>query len=275
MRWIKRMVKTLEQYTAEAEGAYQPAVDAVQNQINALSGQLDETNARINKNYAQQRARLNNERNDASYYNSLQIAANGGGFGGQGQIAADKYNRQSFVPAITQLNTNLSNDLSQARQSNDNERLSLESQLANMRSSMKQQALQAYYNAMENEANRALQRQQIASSNRIAELQMQAAKEAANRPTLSNTKNRYGGYDWVDGNGNKYTAGHVAAMGGGNFNDNLYTALQMAAAQNDAYSKAVLDEMDRGYEFAYNPNKNTGNAWYDTLGITKIKTGRY
>ena len=30
------MVKTLEQFTAEAEGAYKPAVDAVQNQINAL-----------------------------------------------------------------------------------------------------------------------------------------------------------------------------------------------------------------------------------------------
>lgn len=271
MRWIKRMVKTLEQYTAEAEGAYQPAVDAVQNQINALSGQLDETNARINKNYAQQRARLNNERNDASYYNSLQIAANGGGFGGQGQIAADKYNRQSFVPAITQLNTNLSNDLSQARQSNDNERLSLESQLANMRSSMKQQALQAYYAAEEAEKNRALQRSQIAAQNAYNKYLMDAAKNNSNNSyNLSSTRNIYGGFDWTDGNGKLQRVGTIAKnINSGDFNNDLGKLLSMAADQGDYYSQQVLNELRNGARFTIGSG-GTGNSMYDTLGIRRI-----
>ena len=186
------MGKTLEQYTAEVEGAYKPVVDAVQAQIDALPGQLTETNAQINKQYAQQRARLNNARNDAAYNASMQAAGSGGSFGGAANIANRKYYSQSFVPAVTQMNTNLSNDLSNARMNSENQRLSLASQLANTQANSKMQALQQYYNAEEAERNRALQREQIAASNRAAEYQMRAMDEYKKANQLKN---------WDFGNG--------------------------------------------------------------------------
>lgn len=271
------MVKTLEQFTAEAEGAYKPAVDAVQAQINALPGQLDETNAQINRNYAQQRARLNNQRNDAAYNASMQAAGSGGSFGGAANIANRKYYSQSFVPAVTQMNTNHSNDLSQARINNESQRLSLSSQLANMQANSKQQALQAYYAAEEAERNRALQREQlsaqIAANNRLAELQMQAAKEQANANknnyTLDNVQNIYGGYDWLDSNGNPVKISTVAASSGGDFNNTLGKLLNMAAAQNDYYSKLALEQLKNGVRFE-KYSGSTGNPLYDTLGIRRI-----
>ena len=263
------MVKTLEQYTAEAEGAYEPAVTAVQNQINSLAGQLEETNAQINRNYAQQRDRLNAQRNAAASSASMQAAGSGGSFGGAANLANRKYYDQSFVPAVTQMNTNLSNDLSQARQNNQNERLSLESQLANMRASSKQQALQAYYAAEEAEKNRALQRSQIAAQNAYNKYLMDAAKNQNSGYTLESTRNIYGGFDWVDGNGHPVRISTVAAASGGDFNNRLGKLLDMAANQGDYYSQQVLKEMQNGARFEKS-NGGTGNSMYDTLGIRRI-----
>ena len=172
------MGKTLEQFISEANTGYQPAIDAVQGQLDKLPGQLDETNAQINKQYAQQRARLNNQRNDAAYNASMQAAGSGGSFGGASNIANRKYYSQSFVPAVTQMNTNHSNDLSQARINNENRKSELEMQLANMRGNAYNQALQAYYAAEEAEKNRALQRSQIAAQNAYNKYLMDAAKNA-------------------------------------------------------------------------------------------------
>ena len=264
------MVKTLEQFTAEAEGAYKPAVDAVQNQINALPGQLAETNAQINRDYAQQRARLNNQRNDAAYNASMQAAGSGGSFGGAANIANRKYYSQSFVPAVTQMNTNHSNDLSQARVNNENQRLNLATQLANMQASSKQQALQAYYAAEEAEKNRALQRSQLAAQNAYNKYLMDAAKNANSGYTLSKSRNIYGGFDWTDAQGNKHRAATVAAAAPhGEFNENLGDILSMAADQGDYYSQQVLNELRNGARFTIG-NGGTGNSMYDTLGIRRI-----
>ena len=272
----RRMVQSLEQYVAQATQAYKPAVDAVQAQIDALPGQLEATNQQINKNYAQQQAGLNRNRNMAAESASMQAAGSGGSFGGAANLANRRYYDRTFVPAVTQLNTNQSNDLSQARQNSENQRLSLASQLANMQSQAQNSALSAYYQAQENEANRALQRQQIAAQNAYNKYLMDAANAAKNNISLSGSQNRYGGYDWTDGNGNKYTASQVAQRAGGSFNDSLYEVLRLAAGQGDAYSQAVLSELQNGYEFAPNTTgRSTGNAWYDTLGIVKTKDGRY
>ena len=211
------MGKTLEQFISEANTGYQPAIDAVQGQLDKLPGQLDETNAQINKQYAQQRARLNNQRNDAAYAASMNAAASGGGFGGQGAVANRKYYSQSFVPAVTQMNTNHSNDLSQARMNNENRKSELEMQLANMRGNAYQQALQAYYAAEEAEKNRALQRQQIAAQNAYNKYLMDAAEQQrqANQVKSWNFGN---GYSLVQGaNGQAYYVGPNGAITAGEF----------------------------------------------------------
>lgn len=148
------MVQSLEEYVAQATNAYKPAQTAIQNQLNSLSGQLDTTNQQINKNYAQQQATLNRNRNMAAESASMQAAGSGGSFGGSANIANRKYYDQQFVPAQTQLQTNQANDLAQARQNIENQRVSLQSQAANLESQANQQALQQYWAAVEAEKER-------------------------------------------------------------------------------------------------------------------------
>lgn len=223
------MVKTLEEYVVEATNAYKPSTTAVQSQLDALSGQLETTNQAINKNYAQQQARLNQNQNQAAEDASMQAAGSGGSFGGAANLANRKYYERTFVPAVTQMRTNQSNDLAAARQANDTARNSLNTQLANIQSQAANQGTNQYYSdtnaeiarqyqaqqaqldreyqaqqaelerqfqAQQAEANRAIQRQQIAASNSYNNYLMQAAKNAQasqnSQPTYKN---------WDFGNG--------------------------------------------------------------------------
>lgn len=153
----KRMVQSLEQYIAEATNAYKPASTAIQTQLGSLQGQLDTTNAQINRNYAEQQKQLESQRNQAAEAASLQAAGSGGSFGGAANIANRKYYEQSFVPAQTRLQTNQANDLAQARQNIENQRTSLNAQLANLEAQANQSALSNYYNALEAEKAREAQ----------------------------------------------------------------------------------------------------------------------
>lgn len=151
------MVQTLEQYIAQATDAYKPAQTAVQKQMDALAGQLETTNQQINKNYAQQQAGLNQQRNMAAETASMQAAGSGGSFGGAANLANRKYYEQSFVPAVTQMRTNQSNELAQARQASDDRRTGYESQIANLNAQANQQGLSQYYKDLGEEQARAFQ----------------------------------------------------------------------------------------------------------------------
>lgn len=268
------MVQSLEQYVAQATQAYQPASNAIQAQLNSLPGQLETTNQEINKNYAQQQASLNRARNAAAESASLQAAGSGGSFGGAANLANRRYYDQSFVPAVTQLQTNQANDLANAKQTNENQRTSLNSQLANLQAQYNQQALAQYYADLEAEKNRALQQQQLSAQNAYNQYLIDAMKQSTPAYSLSSTQNMYGGYDWTDAQGNKHRAATVAAAAGGDFNDALWNVLSTAANQGDYYSAQVLNEIRNGSRFAKNTTgSSTGNAMYDTLGIYKVSNG--
>ena len=237
----------------------------------------------------------------------MQAAGSGGSFGGAANLANRKYYEQTFVPAVTQMRTNQSNDLAAARQANEDTRNNLNTQLANIQSQAANQGTSQYYNdtnaeiarqyqaeqaqldrdyqaqqaelerqfqAQQAEANRAIQRQQIAASNSYNNYLMQSAKNAQkNTYTLDSNRNLYGGYNWRDGNGNLVRVGEVAANTPGDFNDNLYQRLGQAASNGDGdwYSAQVFNEMSDGARFAINnTGQSTGNAMYDTLGIRRI-----
>ena len=151
------MAKSLEQYVAEAMDAYKPATTAIQNQLGSLDANLNTANDRINRNYEQQQKQLETQRNQAAEASSLAAAGSGGSFGGQGNLARRKYYDQSFVPAQAQLQTNQANELEKARQDYENQRTSLNSQLANLQSQANQQALQQYWAEIEAEKQRAAQ----------------------------------------------------------------------------------------------------------------------
>lgn len=270
----QRMVQSLESYVAQATQAYQPAQTAVQNQINALSGQLDATNEQINRNYAQQQAGLNRQKNMAAETASMQAAGSGGSFGGAANLANRKYYDQTFVPAVTQLRTGQTNELAAARQANEDQRTALNSQLANLQAQANQEALQQYWNAQEAEAQRQAQlraqREANAAQNAYYKYLMNAMKGNNSGYTLASNKNLYGGYDWTDAQGNKHRAGTVAAAAGGDFNEALWGVLNLAGNQGDYYSSEVAKQLQNGARFAKNTGGSTGNAMYDTLGIRRI-----
>ena len=281
------MAQSLEEYVAQTTKAYQPAYDSIQSQLNALSGKLETANQAINKNYEQQQDTLNRNRNAAAEAASMQAAGSGGSFGGMANIANRKYYDQTFVPAQTQLQTNQINELAQARQNNENERQSLNSQLASLQAQANQQAMQQYWAEVEAERQRQFQAEQAekerqaqaaaaaasnSAQNAYYQYLMDAMKSGNNNTsyTLSPFKNKYGGFDWTDSNGTPHTAATVASAAGGDFNNALYSVLQQAEAQGDSYSRSVRLQIKHGMRFEKNTGAKTGNKVYDTLGIKRI-----
>ena len=221
------MVQSLEQYVAEATKAYQPASDAIQGQLNALSGQLETTNQKINRNYAQQQAGLNRSRNAAAETASMQAAGSGGSFGGAANLANRRYYDQTFVPAQTQLQTNQANELEAARQASEDQSTSLNSQLANLQAQANQQALAQYYSDQQLEKQLAEQRraaaQQAAAQNSYYKYLMDAMKGGESSGTPSwDFGNGYKAYRGSDGeaiytlNGNEITRGRFLEATGSN-----------------------------------------------------------
>lgn len=151
------MAQSLESYVAQATKAYQPAKTAIQTQLDSLSGNLQTAQDTINRNYAQQQAGLNRQRNQAAETASMQAAGSGGSFGGAANLANRKYYDRTFVPAVTQMRTNQSNELAQAQQNFENQRTNLNAQMANLDSQANQQALQQYWADVEAEKAREAQ----------------------------------------------------------------------------------------------------------------------
>ena len=189
------MVQSLEEYVAQATQAYQPAKSAIQSQLDALSGNYATTESKINRNYEQQQSQLESQRNQAAEASSLAAAGSGGSFGGQGNLARRKYYEQSFVPAQTQLQTNKANELDAARQAIENQRTSLNSQLANLDSTANQQALQQYWAAVEAEKQREEQRRLAAQQNAAQNAYYKYLMDAMKNQNQTGLKN------WNFGNG--------------------------------------------------------------------------
>ena len=240
------MVQSLEQYVAEATQAYQPASNALQSQLDALAGQLETTNQRINKNYAQQQAGLNRARNSAAETASLQAAGSGGSFGGAANIANRKYYDQTFVPAVTQLQTNQANELAAARQDSENRRTDLNSQMANLQAQANQQALAQYYADQEAERNRALQRQANAAQSAYYQYLMDAAKNQG-------------------GNANA-NVGFIDYVRSSAFNNSLPS--DMSAAEKQLWTRRMIENYNNAKnnndERALN-NIYNGSVWQDYL----------
>lgn len=162
----------LEQIMAETSKSYDQSRKALNDQINAISGDLAAQQDRINAQYAQQGKNLDNQRNWQAQASSMAASNNGGSFGGSAEIANKKYYQQAYVPAVTQMQTNQANDLSSAESQANQNRLSLQQTLAQLNDEANRYALQRYDAAVQAEREEAyrqqqlaLQRQQLAAQN--------------------------------------------------------------------------------------------------------------
>lgn len=187
------VASTLEEYIAESTKSYDSSRKAIQSQLDSLSSQLAAAEEGINRNFAVQQQNLDDQRQTAASNASMQAAGSGGSFGGRANIANRDYYQQVFVPAVTQLQTNQANALSEARQSSENQRLSLNDQLAQL-------ADQAYSTALSRyDAGQQLAEQQRQYNEQLAwekekfakQLAEQQASRAASSAASSNNAGSY------------------------------------------------------------------------------------
>ena len=266
------MTQSLEEYVSQATQAYQPAQTAIQSQIDALSGRLATTNEQINKNYAQQQAGLNRARNAAAESASLQAAGSGGSFGGSANLANRRYYDRTFVPAVTQLQTNQANDLASARQANEDERTNLNSQLANLQAQANQQALAQYYSDQQLEKQIAAQRQAAAAQNAYYKYLMDAAKNQ-NQDNVKKWDfgNGYSVYDdngqaVYSRNGTRITRGEFLQGTGGNgidwdtWNDIWNSGTRTEGVGSDTV--AALSGIGGSNAYKYKNTDKYGYLWY-------------
>lgn len=171
----------LESIMAETSKSYDNSRNALNNQINAIQGDLDAQKSRINAQYAQQGKNLDNQRNYQAQASSMAASRNGGSFGGSSEIANKKFYQQSFVPAVTQMQTNQANDLSSAESQANANRLSLQQALANMNDEATRYALNRYDNAQKQEQDHAYRMAQLAEQQRQFNIQLAESRAAQQR----------------------------------------------------------------------------------------------
>lgn len=205
---------------AETNKSYDNSRNALNQQIEAIAGDLEAQKNRINAQYAQQGKTLDNQRNYQAQASSMAASRNGGSFGGSAEIANKKYYQQSYVPAVTQMQTNQANDLSSAESQAGQHKLSLQQTLAQLNDEANRYALQRYDAAVQAEREEAyrqkqlaLQRQQIAAQNAAnAYLQQQKAWGAYTLNTDAN--GNHIGANFYGNNNNAVTLGTYAKNNG-------------------------------------------------------------
>lgn len=247
------MAKSIAEFTAEVSKSYDNSRKALEKQIDAISGNLAQTQKQINENYANQQNQLNQQRNQAAESASMQAAGSGGSFGGAANIANRKYYEQTFVPAQTQLNTNQSQALENAQSQANSNRLSLEQTLAAMNDEISRLGQQRYYEEQERERQAKLQRQAIAAQNAMNKYLGQATS-GGDKYINTGTGGNYQFRNALTGNAVKL--GTFISQYGGNFNQQAKDYISAMAGNGDANAQAVLNILK------YNPNKklaaNTG-----------------
>lgn len=227
-------VQSLEQFVAEATKAYEPAKTAINTQLGALDSNYATGEQKINRNYQQQQAGLNSQRNMAAESASMQAAGSGGSFGGAANLANRKYYDQTFVPAQTQMNTNKSNELDALRQNIENQRTSLNSQLANIDAQANQAALQQYWAAVEAEKQREAQLRAQREAQAAANAQYAAIARAQQQQAKANTSFT----DWIK-NYSNWDAGKKNKW----VND-----LTRLSSMNNPLLQSTIDNITRGVQ---------------------------
>ena len=186
----------LETIMAETNKSYDQSRNALNQQIDAISGDLQAQKNRINAQYAQQGKNLDNQRNWQAQASSMAASNNGGSFGGSAEIANKKYYQQAYVPAVTQMQTNQANDLSSAESQANANRLSLQQTLAQLNDEANRYALQRYDAAVQAEKDEAYRQAQLALQRK------QLAAEQAYQNYLANQTAATSPYSWdTDANG--------------------------------------------------------------------------
>ena len=254
----------LQSIMAETSKSYDNSRNALNNQINAIAGDLEAQKNRINAQYAQQGKTLDNQRNYQAQASSMAASRTGGSFGGSAEIANKKYYQQAYVPAVTQMQTNQANDISSAESQANQNRLSLQQSLASLNDEANRMALQRYDAAVQAEREETARQQQLALQRaQLAEQRRQfnanlAAQNAYQKYLMGGDTQKYGIDSRLSKDGQIYYKnnntgasvrfGTYAKSLGGNYKG----LLQQAAASGDNDARIALNYLNA------NPNATVG-----------------
>ena len=250
----------LESIMAETNKTYDQSRNALNNQINAIAGDLEAQKNRINAQYAQQGKTLDNQRNYQAQASSMAASRNGGSFGGAAEIANKKYYQQAYVPAVTQMQTNQANDLSSAETQANQNKLSLQQALAQLNDEANRLAIQRYDAAVAAEREEAYRQQQLALQRKQI-----AAQNAYNNylKSQSSSGNPYGVTQDASGglqfrnnsNNSSVKFGTYYGGNGGAWNNSsvMNTIADMFGTNSNEYNR--MSEIMK-----YNGGKNLSNA---------------
>lgn len=240
----------LAQIMAETSKSYDASRNALNNQINAIAGDLEAQKGRINAQYAQQSKDLDNQRNYQAQASSMAASNNGGSFGGSAEIANKKFYQQAYVPAVTQMQTNQANDISSAESQANANRLSLQNTLAQLNDEANRLAIQRYDAAVAAEEQKRqfneqlkAQKEAAARSHALQAQQIAAQNAYTNYLKQAQTSQKYGIDQALSKNGQIYYKnnntgasvrfGTYANSLGGNYKGLLQQAAGLG--DNDAY----------------------------------------
>lgn len=252
----------LEQIMAETNKSYENSRKALNDQINAISGDLAAQKERINAQYAQQGKNLDTQRNWQAQASSMAASNNGGSFGGSSEIANKKYYQQAYVPAVTQMQTNQANDLSSAESQANQNKLSLEQTLAQLNDEANRYALQRYDAAVQAEKEDAYRRQQLAAQNAYQNYLNQAQQGQK----YGVTNDASGGLQFRNNNTNSSVKfGTFYGGNGGSWNNSsiLNTIGDLFGRNSNEYVR--MSEIMK-----YNGNKRLTNAAGNTYDYGKM-----
>lgn len=275
--WNIRNMANLEQIMAETSKSYDNSRKALNDQINAISGNLDAQKQRINAQYDQQGKTLDNQRNWQAQASSMAASRNGGSFGGKSEIANKKYYQQAFVPAVTQMQTNQANDLSSAESQANQNRLSLEQTLANLNDEASRYGMQRYDAAVQAEEDK--RRWEAEQAEKKRQFDAQLAQQNAmynylNQANSGNNGNTLKTWDFGNGyqvmenpwgeaeyysNGNKISAYNFLAGTANNPNWNAWNDVW----NNGVSTRGVNGDTIGGFNRSFNSGNYNSN--YDYL----------
>ena len=259
----------LEKIMAETSKSYDASRKALNNQINAISGDLVAQQDRINAQYAQQGKSLDNQRNWQAQSSSMAASRNGGSFGGSSEIANKKYYQQAYVPAVAQTQTNQANDISAAESDANQRRLSLQQTLAQLNDEASRYAMQRYDAAREAEREDKYRQQQLALQKKQLAAQQAAnnwmqylnAPSTSNEPKLKNWSfgRGYSVQQMPDGTAAYYKNNGKTRISAGEFLSNTGTNWKKwdDIWQNGVSTTGVgSDTISAFHRMSINPNSN-------------------
>ena len=259
----------LATYMAETSKSYDNSRKALNDQINAISGDLQAQQNRINAQYAQQQKQLENQNNWAAEASSMAASKNGGSFGGSRALVDRKRYQQSFVPAVTQLQTNQANDLSSAESQANERRKSLAQTLASMEDEANRYAIQRYDAAVAAEEQKRQWEAEMAEKQRQFDAQM--AQQRAYQNYLNQAGSGSGNTlkSWDFGNGYRLVQDPYG-------NAQYYQGNNQVSAYNFLTGTGGNNNWDK-WNDVWNNGVSTTGVGADTIsGINNfLKTGNY